>query len=287
MRKKILITGATGNTGIEVVRYLMASNTQHKIVAGVRDIIKGKEKLNQFNHIEYVKFDFNAPSTFNHALSGINSLFLLRPPQLADVNKYIKPLLNEAKNKGVKEIIFLSVQGAEKSKVIPHNKIESLIKKTGFDYVFLRPGYFMQNLTTTLYDDIINKNKIVLPAGRAKFNWIDVKNIGEVAAIVLENFDQHKNKIYVLTGTENENFYTVVKLINKYKNKNIRYQSVNPIKFYRIKKKDGMKKGMILVMLMLHFLPRFQQEPSISDLVEKLTGKKPVNLKEFIYRESI
>ncbi|MEF8812185.1 MAG: NmrA family NAD(P)-binding protein, partial [Bacteroidales bacterium] len=170
-------------------------------------------------------------------------------------------------------------------RVIPHHKIEKLITGFNLAYIFLRPSYFMQNLTTPLIDDIQNKGKIILPAGKAKFNWIDVHNIGEAAAILLEKFEVYKNQAYELTGFENEDFYTVARLINQTLNINIKYESVGPIRFYRIKRKDGLPKGKILVMLMLHFLPRFQKEPHISDFYEQLTGKKPTRLEEFIKRE--
>lgn len=51
------------------------------------------------------------------------------------------------------------------------------------------------------------------------------------------------------------------------------------------KKREGMASGMILVMILLHFLPRFQKEPGISDFYQRLTGKKPTDLKAFIDRE--
>jgi hypothetical protein len=57
------------------------------------------------------------------------------------------------------------------------------------------------------------------------------------------------------------------------------------MRFYRIKRKEELPKGKILVMFMLHFLPRFQKEPHISGFYEQLTGKKPTPLKAFIKRE--
>jgi len=144
----------------------------------------------------------------------------------------------------------------------------------------------MQNLTTTLLQDIQLKRKIILPAGKAKFNWIDIENIGETSAILLERFSDFKNQTIELTGYENENFYAVVNLINKTVRIPISYESVNPFKYYALKEKSGMAKGLILVMIMLHFLPRFQKLPKISNFYEKLTGKKPTTLSEFIQRES-
>jgi len=214
-------------------------------------------------------------------------VFLLRPPHIAKIKKYFTPLFVEMQNQQVNQVLFLSVQGAEKSKVIPHHKIEQSIKAFGFDYIFLRPGYFMQNLTTTLLHDIKQKQQIVLPAGHAKFNWIDVENIGEVAAILLHQFGDYKNSVYEITGYENEDFHTVSRIISDITNVPITFKNVNPLRFYRFKRRMGMPKGKVLVMMMLHFLPRFQSAPHISDFYEQLTNKAPTSLKTFVARERV
>ena len=177
---RILITGATGNIGSAVIRYLMESGTTHEIVAAVRDIDKAKSLFPEYERLDYVHFDFENPDTFKEATQNIDRVFLLRPPHISNIGKYFRPLILILKEQQIKDIVFLSVQGVEKSKVIPHNKIESLIKEFNFDYIFLRPSYFMQNLTTTLLGDIKSKRQIILPSGHAKFNWIDIENIGEI-----------------------------------------------------------------------------------------------------------
>ncbi|OIP84000.1 MAG: NmrA-like family protein [Porphyromonadaceae bacterium CG2_30_38_12] len=283
--KRILITGATGNVGSEVIRFLMETNTVNEIIAGVRNIDKARESFKNYPKLQLANFDFENQESFDIALAGIDTVFLLRPPHISDIETYFEPLINKIKEKNVTEIVFLSVQGAELSKVIPHNKIERLITESGCDYIFLRPSYFMQNLTTTLLKDIQTKRKIVLPAGKAKFNWIDIENIGEVCAILLNQFSDFKNQSIELTGTENEDFYSVADKINQNLNSNITFQNVSPFKFYSIKKNEGLNKGLIIVMIMLHFLPRFQKPPRISDFFERVIGKKPTTLSEFIKRE--
>ena len=143
----------------------------------------------------------------------------------------------------------------------------------------------MQNLTTTLIGDIKTKREINLPSGKAKFNWIDIENIGEAGAILLDKFDDYKNQAIEITGLENENYEKVTELINNSIDNPIKYHNVNLFRFYRIKKREGMVKGMIAAMILLHFLPRFQKEPKISTFYERLTGKKPADLKTFIERE--
>lgn len=283
--RNILITGATGNVGFEVIRFLSKIDSSYRIIAGVRNIEKAKSVFKDYPKLNYIHFDFEDPDTFDSALAGNDRIFLLRPPHLSDVDKYFKPLLSSIKKSNIKEIVFLSVQGAEKSKVIPHNKIERLISEYGLDYIFLRPSYFMQNLTTTLIKDIKTKRKIILPSGQAKFNWIDIENIGEAGAILLDKFGEYKNQAYEITGLENESFTKVTSRINNTVEIPIRYRNVNPFKFFGIKKREGMEKGMIIVMIVLHFLPRFQKAPGISDFYERLTVKKPTDLITFIERE--
>jgi len=282
--KKILITGATGNIGFEVIRFLYENGTKNKIVAAVRNVDKARITFKEFTQLEFVEFDFEIPDLAEKAMKEVDCVFLLRPPHLSDIEIF-RPLVAKIKEKGISEVVFLSVQGAEKSKVIPHNKIEKLLKDVGLNYIFLRPSYFMQNLTTTLIGDLRAKKQIILPTGDAKFNWVDIENIAEVAAVTLDNFEMYKNEAIEITGSENENFETVSKLLSKTLDKRIEFVNANPFRFYKIKKKEGMAKGMILVMIMLHFLPRFQKEPVISNYYEKLTGKKPTKLIEFIKRE--
>ena len=283
--KRILISGATGNIGFATLKYLYKLGTQNKIIAGVRSIDRAKQELNVFNELEYVSFDITNPDTFKNALKNVDTLFLLRPPQISDIPRYFIPLIDAIKEAKVREVVFLSVQGAEKSSIIPHNKIEKLILSSGVDYVFLRPSYFMQNLTTMLYPDIKNKHRIILPAGAAKFNWVDIENIGEAAAIILDEFDRHKNQIFEITGSGNIEFAEVVSRINAITGAGIVFENHNPVKYYRLKKKEGMKNGMVMVMIVLHFLPRFQKEPRISEAYEILTGNKPTTIEKFIERE--
>ncbi len=283
--KRILITGATGNVGTEVIYYLKERDNESEIIAAVRNIDSAKKSFPNFPNLLLKRFDFEDENSFNTAFKNIDVLFLLRPPHISQVDKFFKPLLASAKENGIEKVIFLSVQGVEKSKVIPHHKIEQLIIQMGFNYIFVRPSYFMQNLTTTLLPEILKNKTITLPAGKAKFNWIDIKNIGEVAAILIKSFEKYQNKAYEITGTENKSFKEVTELMSKIAGIKFSFKPINPISFYFKKRKEGVLKGFAVVMTILHFLPRLQKEPRISDDFSVITGKKTTTLKEFIERE--
>jgi uncharacterized protein YbjT (DUF2867 family) len=281
----ILITGATGNIGQEVIKALWADHTHHTIVAGVRNIAKAQAAWSAFPQLQFVNFDFEDPRTFEAALQGVELLFLLRPPHLANVDKHFQPLIDRLKPAGVRGVVFLSVQGVETSSMIPHHGIEQRLLKAGVEYIFLRPSYFMQNLTTTLLPDIHNHGKIILPAGRAKFNWVDVQDIGEVASLVLRRFSDFSNRSFDITGPENLNFEEVAQRMTDITQQPITYSNLNPWSFFALKKRQGMPAGMVLVMIMLHFLPRFAKEPNIAPAFRELTGKHPTALNTFLTRE--
>lgn len=283
--KRILITGATGNIGFELIHYLMQSKSDCEVIAAGRPVEKMKKRFQDDLNLSFVPFDFENTDSFKAAFKEIDILFLLRPPHISEVEKYFRPLLNSAKEHGIDQVVFLSVQGAEQSKVIPHNKIERLIEELEFSYIFLRPSYFMQNLTTTLLPEIVKERSITLPSGNAKFNWIDIRNIGEATAKLILRFEEYENKSLEITGSENENFTEVARLISEITGEKISFESMNPFRFYFKKRKEGMERGFAMVKTMLHFLPRFHSEPHISGEYQLLTGKNPTTLRDFIERE--
>lgn len=191
-QRNILITGATGTIGKAVINHLLklVTTAPVNVIAAVRNVEAARNDFPaEDKHLTFRPFDFLNHATYNNALADIHTLFLLRPPQITDISGVFRPLIERAVALGVRRILFISVQGAERSSVIPHNQIEAVIKEQGVPYVFLRPGYFMQNLIVELLEGIRSRNEIVLPAGNAPFNWVDADNVGEVAAVLLANTD--------------------------------------------------------------------------------------------------
>jgi uncharacterized protein YbjT (DUF2867 family) len=281
----ILITGSTGNVGRSVIEQFerLDCPPQHTLFAAVRDI-----NTNPFSTsarpIALRAFDFNDLNIARAALEGIDVVFLLRPPAIADVPKVFKPLIDLFKSAGIKHVVFLSVQGAENLPIIPHHKIEKLLRDSGLPRTFIRPSYFMQNLTTTLHSDV-QRGQIYLPAGNAKFNWIDVDDIGLAVATVLKEPQKHRDQAYVITGSEQLGFKAVADMVAQVTGKPMRFISPSLLGFIWKKKREGTSMAMIFVLIMLHFLPRFSTPLALSHDFEELTGRQPGTLEDFIRRE--
>lgn len=267
--------------GMEVIKALGRIEHPFDIFAGIREVDKNKENLSEFNLIPE-RFDFTDASTFEASLNNCEILFLLRPPQLSNSEKYFQPLVETAKKCGVKHLVFLSVQGVDKSTLIPHHTIEKLIVESRIPYTFLRPAYFMQNFTTTLHDELVKKKRIFLPAGEAKFTLIDVRDVGEVAAKIIVNTSKHLNQSYDLTCSQKLTFQEMADKLSEGLGVKINYVSPNLVRFTWQKLRENVPFSYILVLIMLHYFPRFQREPFFSNAFQKITGKNPISFEQFV-----
>ena len=277
--QRILITGATGNVGRAVLAAL-PRRADLDIRAGVRDVNRGAAALADYPGVQPVPFDFADPAGQEAALAGCDSVFLLRPPEITDD---FGDFIARAGRAGVRHIVFLSVQGAEHNRFIPHHKTEQLLIKSGLAYTLLRPAYFMQNFTTTLRPDLVARHRIFLPAGRARFAIIDVGDIGRVAALVLtEPGPRHHGQAYTLTAQYRLTFQQMADQLSAGLGRIIRYESPSPWRFFWTKKREGLAPGFVLIMLLLHYLPRFQAEPPVTGTVAALLGQPPVEFPQFV-----
>jgi uncharacterized protein YbjT (DUF2867 family) len=283
MNQKVLITGATGNVGIALIKSLQNQAFGLTVYAGVRELQADANRLAIYPVIT-VRFDFLDFESVGAAFRNCDILFLLRPPQLADVDSVFRPMIRLAKEAGIQHIVFISVQGVEKNAVIPHHKIEKLILDSEIPYTFLRPAYFMQNFTTALQTDLVKRDEIFLPAGKAKFTLVDVEDIGEVAARVIQNTESYENQALELTTNQALSFGEMAICFTEILRRKIKYISPNLITFFLRKRKEGMATPFILVMIMLHFLPRFQNTPSTTATIAKILGRAPITFAEFIQK---
>lgn len=282
-KPRILVTGATGNVGTEVVRGLQHLNVPFRV--GAHDLKQACENLGE--HTEIMPFDFLKPETYAQTFEGIERMFLVRPPALANVQRDIAPAIQAAVDAGVKHIVFLSIQGVEQNRVVPHHKIEEFILQKGVQYTFLRAGFFMQNLTTTHVADIRDHNEIALPVGKSKTSFIDVRDIAAVAVRTLTE-EGHANKKYTLTGAEALDYDQVAHKLSAALRRPIRYTNPSLIRFVGRQMAQGQRFAYTLIMAALYTITRFGNAKDVSQDVEMILGRSPILFDQFAedYRTS-
>lgn len=121
-----------------------------------------------------------------------------------------------------------------------------------------------------------------------KTSFIDIRDIGEVAAKVLIE-DGHQFKAYALTGSEALTYYEVAEIISKETNKNIIYTNPSVFTFRKRMMQKGLKNDFIMVMIGIYTTARLGLAKKITLDLEQLLGRKPTTLKQFThdYREQI
>ncbi len=275
MEGKILITAAAGNVGSEIVKALKKNNISFKAadIKDVRDVVG--------NDIDYVYYDLENPETYDDAYKDVKKMFLNRPPHMTEFKNSIFPAIDAAKEASIEHIVFLSMIGVNKR--VPHYKIEKYLIKTGINYTFLRASFFMQNLIN-VHGEIIRKEKdLLIPAGKGKISFVDIRDIAAVAVKVFRDTSgAFLNKTLNLSGCEALDFYEISDLMTKELGKKITYSNPKSKVFVNKMLTYGFPKDFVKVMKMIYFIVRLGKADQIYPDVEEILGKKPITMRQFI-----
>ncbi len=277
MSQPILVFGALGNVGTQVIQALQAQG------APVRAADLNPEDVRQrFGEgIEAVRFDFGIPETFAPAVQGVKAMFLMRPPHLSDVRRVMFPALDAARQAGVERVVFLSLIGIENNKRVPHYKVELYLRDSGMEWTFLRSSFFMQNLNTTHRAEIKERNEIFVPVGSGKTSFIDVRDIGAVAALALTEAG-HAHQAYDLTGPQALDYYEVAELFSQVLGRSIVYRDPSLPSFVWHSLSEGRSLPFALVTAWLYNQTRNGMSAQVTGEVQRLLGRAPVALEQYI-----
>jgi len=279
MTAPVLVTGAPGNVGAPLVEELLRLGARVRVAAW--DVAVARAAFG--DAVDIVQFDFEQPDTFGPAFAGAERMFLLRPPQIADVDGVIVPALRAAAAAGVRHVVFLSIQGAEKNRVVPHRKIEDRLRTSGMAWTFIRAAYFMQNLATTHAPEIRELDEIWVPAGRRSHTaHVDARDVAAIAARALTE-DGHEGRAYTATGPAAYTYDTIAGMLSRELGRPIRNADPGPLRYWRRMRRRGMPRGMVAVTLGIYTAARLGLADGLSDDVQRITGRPPIRMEEFIH----
>lgn len=168
----VFVTGASGTVGRAVADQLTRRGVP--VIAAIRR----RADIDRIPAAATPRvFEFGSTAAeLAQALDGCDRLFLMRPPAIDDVRRYLFPLIDASGEAGVRQIVFLSLQGVQANRKTPHHAVEAYLKKSGSPYTFLRPNFLMQNLSTTYADSVREHDEIFVPAGRSHTAFIDARD---------------------------------------------------------------------------------------------------------------
>ena len=177
----ILITGATGNIGRQVVQQLVNRG------ADVRALVRNPSKASFPAGVDVVQGDLLDVDSLRLAFKGVSTLFLLNAVVPDEFTQALISL-NLAREAGIERIVYLSVIHSDKYVNVPHFAgkfgVERMLEQMGFGATILRPAYFMDN-ERTIKDVVTGYGVYPMPIGSKGLAMIDARDIGEIAAIEL------------------------------------------------------------------------------------------------------
>src|SRR5215469_1984779 len=179
--KTILVTGANGTVGRQVVEQLV------KRGANVRALIRDVSKAKFPEGVTVAQGDLLDVDSLREAFKGVSTLFLLNAV-VPDEFTQALVALNVARSAGIERVVYLSVIHSDVYVNVPHFAgkygVERMIEQMGFSATILRPAYFMSN-DLTIKDVITGYNVYPMPIGAKGLAMVDTRDIGEIAAIEL------------------------------------------------------------------------------------------------------
>lgn len=274
---RVLVTGATGTVGSAVVRELLQRGESP--IAAVRDAA-GAGRLPPGATARELDFEAS-PDRFRAALDGIDRVFLMRPPAIADVQARLFPFIDACRAHGIRHIVFLSLQGVQANRGTPHHAVERHLRATRAPFTNLRPNFFMQNLVTAYADEIRERGEIVVPAGRSRTAFIDARDIGRVAATVLTE-PGHERRSYTLSGEQSLTYADVARTMTEVLGRPIRYTRPSEREYLELLAAKGCPPDYLDVQRMIHRVVRLGVSALPNRAVRRLTGAPATTLRTFV-----
>ena len=272
---KVLVTGATGNTGSLLVPALLKAGVDVRVFARNEEKAKSLKDLGA----EVVIGDLDQPSTILPAVKDVDKIYLLTWNGETAFTQ-VQNVINAAKYEGVSHIIRHSMWGPENSRIIKEGyKIDEMIKSSGLKWTLLRPTFYMQN-TMMAAQTISSDGVIYWDMKDGKLGTIDVRDIADAAFAVITG-EGHEGKSYILTGPEAISFHDVANTFSKVLDKEVKYVNVPGEASFQAMTGMGMPEWIAqgYVELMEGFSENFAN--STTKNVETLTGHPARSFEQF------
>jgi len=276
----ILITGITGTVGSSVMEAVRKMGQPFR--AMVRDEVDARKAP---AGTSTVVADFADRESLHRALAGMDTVFLVCSPipQLVELEGNA---IDVCKEQGVRHVVLNSALGAgDYPKSFPswHRKVEDKLKATGLGYTILRPNSFMQNIVAYNAPSIRAQRAFYAAMGDAKLSFIDVRDVGAVAALPLLAPEAHAGKTYELNGPEAVSYDEVAQRIARIVSRAVQFVDIPEDAQRKAMLDMGMPEWQVNALLDLQqYYSKLQKGGEVTDTLANLLGHSPRTLDQFL-----
>ncbi|MET9467727.1 NmrA family NAD(P)-binding protein [Streptomyces sp. NPDC006544] len=224
----IVVMGATGATGNALLHSLLALGTPVRALTRTpHRPIPGTNAAHQ-PPVEVQYADATDPRSLHTAFRGAGQLFLAMANSPAQVELETR-VIDIAAHTGIRHIVKISAPAAEPDSPVAvsrgHHAIEEHLRASGLAHTVLRPYAFTQNLLRMA--PTVAQGVILGTTGDAPFNYVDCRDIGDVAAAAFTRPDI-AGGTYTLTGPEAVSYPALASRLTALTGRPIRYVHLTP-----------------------------------------------------------
>jgi uncharacterized protein YbjT (DUF2867 family) len=274
----ILITGATGTSGVPIVKALLDRGERVRVL--VRDVAKAATVLG--DEVEIARGDMSDPESIEAAMEDVDRALLNSPPA-PDLLELQGTFIEAAQKAAVKQVVKFSVAGvdskSDRTFARLHGAVEDKLRDSGIAWTMLRPTFFMQNFFGMA--QMIKNGTIYQPAGDGKAPYVDVRDIAAVAAAALSE-SGHEGKAYEITGPQSLGYRDIAQMFTNLIGHPVKYQNIS----FEDAKKAMVQMGMSeWTADAINELSQALQEgefDKVTNTVREVGKKEPYTLVQFI-----
>ena len=282
MSRKVLITGATGDTGRAAVKEsLKAGLVVRAMVHSIDDRSKALEEFGA----EVVVGDLQEIDTIRQAMEGMDAAYLVYPVKPGLITATVN-FVQAAKEAGVSTVVNLSQRSANRNSKSYSCRdsfiAEEVLKWSGLSFINLRPTYFLEWLLYPWQLPLLaNEGVLRLPAGKGRHSPIAAEDQGRAIAAILKNPEGLIGQTINLSGPVEMNHEQMAAELTDALGRKIVFEDVSIGEY--CKSIEAMGVPPYIVQHLSGAMEDYQHGAmsGADNNVEKLTGKKPMSVGEF------
>jgi uncharacterized protein YbjT (DUF2867 family) len=274
----ILVTGATGHVGSELVRLLAEQG------APARALVHSPDKAVPIQHLglETALGDYEQPDTLDVAMKGCDQLFLLSPPSPRQPQQE-QHVIDAARRAGVEHVVKQSVPWAGPDAPLVfcrwHGQVEQHLAQSGLAYTLLRPSSFMQNFLMSA-QQVADQGVLYGMFGEGRVAFIDARDIAVVAAELLTN-PGHQGASYSPTGPEALSAAEVAERLSAATGRQVRSVDLGPDGYRQALAGAGMPGWLVDGVVESNTMLAAGHAATVTNEVARLTGRPPRAFAQF------
>ncbi|MCB1692068.1 MAG: ergot alkaloid biosynthesis protein [Pseudomonadales bacterium] len=270
---RVLVTGGTGKTGSRVMQALRGNDIEC-IAASRRGGDQGS-----------VRFDWFDAGTWETALRGITSAYLVAPTGAPYPEEVMVPFIERAIASGTSRFVLLSASLLERGDP-GLGQVHAWLAESEVNWSVLRPSWFMDNFAEGRHlRDVREHSRIISATGSARVGFISSEDIAR-AAVALLSDPAAQSGDYILTGPEPISYGDVARTMSELIGRDIEHTSVPVEKLILELKEAGLPVQYARMLAGLDTLIASGAEDRATPCVEQLTGREPESFAAFAVRHA-